>query len=59
VLIALARGELPTETDAAQVIKTPIPPIYLRLLITAEPLDDTNRRRSGAHRIRRRTLARA
>jgi hypothetical protein len=36
-----ARGELPTDTDAAQVIKTLIAPIYLRMLVTAEPIDET------------------
>jgi AcrR family transcriptional regulator len=37
---ALARGELPPDTDADEVIKTVLAPIYLRLLITAEPVDD-------------------
>jgi len=36
---AIARGELPHGTDPAEVIKTVIAPIYLRLLITAEPIN--------------------
>jgi AcrR family transcriptional regulator len=41
VLRAIARGELPDGTDSGQVIKTLIAPIYLRLLITAEQLDES------------------
>jgi len=37
---AVARGELAPETDPDAVIKTVLAPIYLRLLITAEPVDD-------------------
>jgi AcrR family transcriptional regulator len=37
---AVARGELPRDTDADMLIKTVLAPIYLRLLITAEPVDD-------------------
>jgi AcrR family transcriptional regulator len=37
---AIARGELPSNTDPNAVIKTVLAPIYLRLLITAEPVDD-------------------
>jgi AcrR family transcriptional regulator len=37
---AIARGELPPDTDAALVIKTLVAPLYLRLLITAEPIDE-------------------
>ena len=37
---AIARGELPADTDANAVIKTVLAPIYLRLLITAEPIND-------------------
>jgi AcrR family transcriptional regulator len=36
----IERGELPSDTDASAVIKTVLAPIYLRLLITAEPVDD-------------------
>jgi AcrR family transcriptional regulator len=38
---AVARGELPAGTDAADLIRTLIAPIYLRLLVTAEPVDET------------------
>jgi AcrR family transcriptional regulator len=41
VIRAIERGELPIDTDPAEVIKTMIAPIYLRLLITAEPIDQT------------------
>jgi AcrR family transcriptional regulator len=37
---AIARGELPSNTDPNAVIKTVLAPIYLRLLITAEPVDE-------------------
>ncbi|MFC7534050.1 TetR/AcrR family transcriptional regulator [Actinoplanes sp. GCM10030250] len=37
---AVRRGELPAGIDPAELIKTLIAPIYLRLLVTAEPLDD-------------------
>ena len=37
---AIARGELAPETDPDAVIKTVLAPIYLRLLITAERVDD-------------------
>jgi AcrR family transcriptional regulator len=38
---AIERGELARDTDAAEVLKTLVAPIYLRLLITAEPVDET------------------
>ncbi len=37
----IERGELPAGTDPAEVIKMLIAPIYLRLLVTAEPIDET------------------
>ena len=37
----IERGELPASTDPAEVIKMLIAPIYLRLLVTAEPIDET------------------
>ena len=37
---AIHRGDLPADTDPAQLIKTLIAPIYLRLLVTSEPLDE-------------------
>jgi AcrR family transcriptional regulator len=38
---AVERGELPADIDPAELMKTLIAPIYLRLLITAEPIDTT------------------
>jgi AcrR family transcriptional regulator len=36
---AIDRGEIPADTDPAEAIRVLIGPIYLRLLITAEPID--------------------
>jgi len=41
VIRGIERGDLPAGTDPAEVIKTLIAPIYLRLLVTAEPIDET------------------
>ena len=38
---AIARGELPAGTDPAELVRTLVAPIYLRLLVTAEPIDQT------------------
>ena len=38
---AIARGELPADTDPAELVRTLVAPIYLRLLVTAEPIDTT------------------
>ena len=38
---AIARGELPADTDPAELVRTLVAPIYLRLLVTAEPIDRT------------------
>lgn len=38
---AIKRGQLPEGTDPAEVLKTLAAPIYLRLLITAEPVNET------------------
>jgi AcrR family transcriptional regulator len=38
---AIARGELPADTNPAELVKAMIAPIYLRFLVTAEPIDDT------------------
>jgi AcrR family transcriptional regulator len=38
---AIARGELPAATDPDELVRTLIAPIQLRLLITAEPIDET------------------
>ncbi|MEZ7125509.1 TetR/AcrR family transcriptional regulator [Nonomuraea sp. AD125B] len=37
---AVERGQLPEGTDPAELLKTLAAPIYLRLLITAEPVDE-------------------
>jgi len=38
---AIARGQLPAGTEPAELVRTLVAPIYLRLLVTAEPLDQT------------------
>jgi AcrR family transcriptional regulator len=38
---AIQRGEVPTGTGPIQLLKTVIAPIYLQLLVTAEPIDET------------------
>jgi AcrR family transcriptional regulator len=38
---AVERGELPAGTDPAELLKTLIAPIYFRLLMTGEPVDET------------------
>lgn len=38
---AIQRGELPGGTDPSELMKTLAAPIYLRLLITADPVDET------------------
>lgn len=35
----VARGELPADTDRTAVLETLIAPLYLRLLVTGQPLD--------------------
>ncbi len=40
VVRAMERGEIPSGTDPGQVVRTLVAPLYLRLLITGEPLDD-------------------
>lgn len=37
---AVERGELPPGTDPGQLVRAVIAPIYLRLLVTADPLDE-------------------
>ena len=37
---AVERGQLPQGTDPALLLKSLIAPVYLRLLVTSEPLDD-------------------
>lgn len=38
---AIERGELPADTDPAELIKALIAPIYFRLVFTGEPVDET------------------
>jgi AcrR family transcriptional regulator len=38
---AVARGELPAGTEPGDVVRALVAPIYLRLVITGEPVDDT------------------
>jgi AcrR family transcriptional regulator len=37
---AIARGQLPAGTDPAEVVRAVIAPIYLRILVTEEPLSE-------------------
>ncbi|MGI5286914.1 TetR/AcrR family transcriptional regulator [Nonomuraea polychroma] len=37
---AIERGELPRDVDPAELFKTLAAPIYLRLLVTADPVDE-------------------
>jgi AcrR family transcriptional regulator len=37
---AIARGELPAGTDPAELVRAIIAPIYLRILVTAEPVSE-------------------
>ncbi|GAA2894066.1 TetR/AcrR family transcriptional regulator [Streptosporangium fragile] len=37
---AVARGELPEGTDAADVIRTAVAPLYYRLFVSGEPVDE-------------------
>jgi Tetracyclin repressor-like, C-terminal domain len=54
---AIARGELPAGTDPAEVVRSVLAPIYLRVLVTAEPISlsvaDGRRERSTRRRPRR------
>lgn len=38
---AVERGELPAETDPAELLKALVAPIYFRLVFTGEPVDET------------------
>ncbi len=59
---AVARGELPADTDPVEVIRALGAPFYYRMLVTYEPVDDTiavqaaaaalAAAKAGAHRIR-------
>ncbi|MBB2912416.1 AcrR family transcriptional regulator [Streptosporangium becharense] len=45
---AVARGELPEGTDAADVVRTAVAPLYYRLFISGEPVDETVADRAAA-----------
>ncbi|MDA3625443.1 TetR/AcrR family transcriptional regulator [Saccharopolyspora sp. WRP15-2] len=45
---AVERGELPTDTDPGELLKTLAAPIYFRLLISAEPVDDSTAEHAAA-----------
>jgi AcrR family transcriptional regulator len=38
---AIARGELPVGTDPAEVVRSVLAPIYLRVLVSAEPISQS------------------
>jgi AcrR family transcriptional regulator len=45
---AVARGELPSGTDAGEVIRAVSAPLYFRLLVSGDPLDDVAADRAAA-----------
>ncbi|GGV31258.1 TetR family transcriptional regulator [Actinomadura cremea] len=45
---AAARGEVPPGTDAAEVVRTAVAPLYYRLFVTGEPLDRAAADRAAA-----------
>ncbi|MFD0906022.1 TetR/AcrR family transcriptional regulator, partial [Actinomadura sediminis] len=45
---AAARGEVPPGTDAAEVVRTAVAPLYYRLFVTGEPLDEAAADRAAA-----------
>lgn len=45
---AIARGELPAETDPAHVFETLAAPLYFRVLVTAEPIGEAIADRAAA-----------
>lgn len=45
---AVERGELPADTDPGELLKTLAAPIYFRLLISAEPVDDVTAEHAAA-----------
>jgi AcrR family transcriptional regulator len=44
---AIVRGELPPNTDPAELVRALVAPIYLRLLVTAEPVSQTTADRAA------------
>jgi AcrR family transcriptional regulator len=47
VVRAVARGEAPEGTDAVDVVRTACAPLYYRLFVTGEPLDEAAARRAA------------
>ncbi|MFI0450085.1 TetR/AcrR family transcriptional regulator [Actinomadura sp. 6N118] len=45
---AVERGELPPGTDAAEVVRSAVAPLYYRLFISGEPVDQDVADRAGA-----------
>ncbi|MFB9880014.1 TetR/AcrR family transcriptional regulator [Planobispora siamensis] len=45
---AVARGEMPAGTDAAEVVRTCVAPLYYRLFITGEPVGEAVADRAAA-----------
>ncbi|WP_026401825.1 TetR/AcrR family transcriptional regulator [Actinomadura rifamycini] len=45
---AVARGEVPPGTDAAEVVRIAVAPLYYRLFVTGEPLDEAAADRAAA-----------
>ncbi len=41
IVRGIKRGEVPHDTEPTELLKTLIAPIYLRVLVTAEPIDET------------------
>ncbi|MCP9947594.1 TetR/AcrR family transcriptional regulator [Actinomadura madurae] len=50
---AAARGEVPAGTDAAEVVRVAVAPLYYRLFITGEPAGPAGRRPRRRGRLRR------
>lgn len=48
VVEALARGEIPAGTDPHEVIRATVAPLYLRMCITGEPVDEAVADRAAA-----------
>lgn len=45
---AIQRGEIPADTAPGEVLRTLVAPLYMRLLVTGEPIDDAVADRAAA-----------
>jgi len=45
---AVARGEAPAGTDAAEVVRVAVAPLYYRVFVTGEPVDRAAADRAAA-----------